>query len=275
MAEMYEQGNLRTCDGLALFFCRNIPNRPRGIVVLLHSVAEHSGRYRDVAAALKEAGYGVYRFDCRGHGRSDGARGDVQAFLDYVGDADLMVEHARRNFPGLPVFLVGHSMGGFVAVAYAALHPGKLNGEITAGAAVRMPPALGFLNGGTNGRERGDERFSLLMEEVERYAWRDDALMLDSVTVRLAGNVWLYGVDWFSGKVREVDTPLFILHGEEDGFIPPACSRWLYDSVSSLDKSMRVYPGRGHVLLKKRDEVLEDIIDWLDDRTAPPRKAAI
>lgn len=276
MAELYEQGNIRTGDGLDLFFCRNIPNRPRGIVVFLHSVAEHSGRYREVAAGLKEAGYGVYRFDCRGHGRSDGARGDVQGFLDYVCDADLVVERARAHFPGLPVFLAGHSMGALVAVAYAVLHPGKLRGEITAGAAVRLPPALGFLNGGTNRRERGDERFSMVMpywKAGEDGSWQDDGLMLDSVTVRLAGNVWLYGADWFRARAGEVETPLFILHGEEDSFVPPEYSRWLYDSVGSKDRTLRLYPRRGHRLLNERDDVLQDVIGWLDRRTAPVARA--
>ena len=278
MAELYEQGNIRTGDGLELFFCRNIPHRPRGIVVLLHSAAEHSGRYREVAAGLKEAGYAVYRFDCRGHGRSDGPRGDLQAFQDYVCDADLVVEHARAQFPGLPVFLAGHSMGALVAVAYAAQHPGKLCGEVTAGAAVRLPPALSFLDGGTNRRERGDERFSMMMpywKAGEADSWQDDSLMLDSVTVRLAGNVWLYGADWFRERAKDVEAPLFILHGEEDSFVPPEQSQWLYDSVASKDRTLRVYPRRGHILLKERDDVLQDVIGWLDGHTASPGHTAL
>ncbi len=268
MAEMFEQGTIRTGDGLNLFFTRDIPHRPRGIAVLLHALAEHSGRLDAAAHALKEAGYGVYRFDCRGHGRSDGPRGDVQNFHDYVQDAALVLEHARRAFPYTPLFLIGQGMGGLVAASYAAEHPEALAGEVTLGAAVRLFPALGFLTEEVphKHRERGDERFSLMLPQWRERGedpWSADRLMLDSVTVRLAGNVWLYGADWFEPRVKDVVTPLFILHGEDDELVPIESSRWFYEAVSSPDRSLRTYPHRSD-LLNGQGEALGDIIAWLD-----------
>jgi alpha-beta hydrolase superfamily lysophospholipase len=123
MAEIFECSTLRTSDGLNLFLRRDIPRRPRGIAVILHSLGEHSGRYEAAAEKLKNGGYAVYRVDFRGHGRSDGPRGDVQDFRDYLIDIDTVVRYARKVFPALPLFLIGHSMGGLVAAAYAAEHP--------------------------------------------------------------------------------------------------------------------------------------------------------
>ncbi|MBR3880527.1 MAG: lysophospholipase [Mailhella sp.] len=270
MAEIYEQGTIRTNDGLNIFFRRDIPRHPKGIVVLLHTLAEHSGRYDHAAAELNSAGYGVYRFDCRGHGRSDGPRGDVRDFFDYIFDTDMIVEHAHNACPGLPVFLLGHSMGGFVAAAYAAEHPEKIAGEIITGAAIRMVPALSFLLSETSSRhrERGDERFSLVApcwKENDEGSWNDDRYVLDSVTVRLAGNVWLSGADWFQPRMKDVVTPLLILHGEDDWFVPPEASRWFYERVSSPDRLLHIYPKRGHFLLDADTEVLSDITAWLDE----------
>lgn len=268
MAEMFEQGTIRTGDGLNLFFRRDIPRRPKGIAVLLHALAEHSGRLEAMTRALNGAGYGVYRFDCRGHGRSDGPRGDVQSFHDYVLDAGLVVEHARRAFPDRPLFLIGQGMGGLVAASYAAEHPDFLAGEVTLGAAMRLFPALEFLTEETRQRhrERGDERFSLMLpqwRERGEEPWSADRFMLDSVTVRLAGNVWLYGADWFEPRMKDVVTPLFILHGEDDTLVPPEASRWFYEGVSSPDRSLRTYPHLSE-RLDSGSEALGDIIHWLD-----------
>lgn len=269
MAEIFESGFLRTPDGLNLYLRRDIPHKARGIVVLFHSLGEHSGRYEAVAGKLREAGYGVYRFDFRGHGRSDGPRGDVQNFQDYLNDADAVVEHARKALGPLPLFLIGHSMGGLVAAAYAAEYPDKVAGEVTTGAAMRLMPALDFLKGCSrySHSERGDERFSFVMpywQETGEASWGQDRLVLDSVTVRLAGKVWIQGADWFAPRLKDVTTPVFILHGEEDCLVPPESSRWFYEGVSSQDRSLHIYPKRGHVLLDGDAEVLGDITSWLD-----------
>lgn len=275
MAEICEQGVLHTRDGLNLFFRRDIPRRPKGIAVLLHALAEHSGRLEALTRSLNASGYGVYRFDCRGHGRSDGPRGDVHSFHDYVLDAEMVVEHARRTFPGKPLFLIGQGLGGLVAASYAAEHPGVLSGEITVGAPMRLFPALSFLNASEQlrHRERGDERFSLMLplwQEQEPDSWSTDSLLLDSVTVRLAGNVWLYGADWFESQMKNVVTPLFILHGEDDALVPAETSRWFYEGISSPDRALRTYPHLSD-LLDERSESLRDIVAWLDAHSTEPR----
>ena len=269
MAEIFATGLLRTEDGLNLYLRRDIPRKARAIVLLLHSLGEHSGRYDIMTARLNKAGYGVFRFDFRGHGRSDGPRGDVQDFRDYLRDVDTVVEYAHKSFPELPLFLLGHSMGALVGAAYAVEYPDKVSGEVTSGAALRMMPALEFLKGGTRYRhkERGDERFSLVMpywQEGDTSAWNEDGNMLDSVTVRLAGNVWIQGADWFAPRMKELNTPLLILHGEQDCLVPPEVSRWFYEGVSSPDRRLRLYPMLGHSLLGEDGEVLDDIVAWLD-----------
>jgi len=267
MADIFEDGFLRTEDGLNLYLRRDIPHRPRALILLLHSLGEHSGLYSSAAARLNKAGYGVYRLDFRGHGRSDGPRGDVQNFEDYLRDTDSAVEYARKAFPGLALILLGHSMGALVAASYAVAFPGKVDGEVSTCGALRMIPALEFLRGCSRHThsERGDERFSLLLpKRQEADSWQDDRQRLDSVTVRLAGKVWIQGADWFAPRMKELTTPLLILHGEDDSLVPPEISRWFYEGVSSQDRRLLLYPAQGHSLLKEDGEALDDIIAWLD-----------
>ena len=267
MADIFEDGFLRTEDGLNLYLRRDIPHRPRALILLLHSLGEHSGLYSAAAARLNKAGYGVYRLDFRGHGRSDGPRGDVQNFEDYLRDTDVAVESARRAFPGLALILLGHSMGALVAASYAVAFPGKVDGEVSTCGALRMIPALEFLRGCSRHThsERGDERFSLLLPKRQKAdSWQDDRQRLDSVTVRLAGKVWIQGADWFAPRMKELTTPLLILHGEDDSLVPPEISRWFYEGVSSQDRRLLLYPAQGHSLLKEDGEALDDIIAWLD-----------
>ena len=267
MADIFEDDFLRTEDGLNLYLRRDIPHRPRALILLLHSLGEHSGLYSAAAARLNKAGYGVYRLDFRGHGRSDGPRGDVQNFEDYLRDTDTAVEYARRASPGLALILLGHSMGALVAASYAVAFPGKVDGEVSTCGALRMIPALEFLRGCSRHThsERGDERFSLLLpKRQEADSWQDDKQRLDSVTVRLAGKVWIQGADWFAPRMKELTTPLLILHGEDDSLVPPEISRWFYEGVSSQDRRLLLYPAQGHSLLKEDGEALDDIIAWLD-----------
>src|SRR3954452_17559209 len=108
------EGNL--ADG-RLYYQAWSTEHPRADVVLAHGYAEHSGRYAHVAAALNAAGCDVWALDHRGHGRSAGERGNIESWEAVVADLDLLVDLAAAG--GRPVFLVGHSMGGAIAVAYA------------------------------------------------------------------------------------------------------------------------------------------------------------
>ncbi len=94
---------------------------PRLSVVMVHGLGLHCGLYRHVATALAERGVAVTQFDCRGHGRSGGPRGHVDAFADYLTDLHRVVELAQERFPGLRLALIGHSLGGLMVLSHALL----------------------------------------------------------------------------------------------------------------------------------------------------------
>ena len=137
-----EEKTMKAEDGIEIFVTQNFVDRPRLLVVIVHGICEHSGRYAYTASRFNEWGYSVYRFDNRGHGRSGGERGYVESYERFIEDTDLVVQAARQENPGLPVFLLGHSMGGFISVAYGIKYPDRLSGLIHSGAAVIVLPAV-------------------------------------------------------------------------------------------------------------------------------------
>lgn len=90
---------------------------PKAIVLIVHGIAEHSGRYAAVAGQLAEAGFGVVAIDQRGHGQTEGPRGHVERFTEFLDDVEDQLAECRAT--GVPVVLLGHSMGGLIATAYA------------------------------------------------------------------------------------------------------------------------------------------------------------
>lgn len=117
--------------GTVRIFCQSwSPVQARGVVVVVHGFGEHSDRYGHVARRLAADGYATYALDHRGHGRSEGPRAVIDRLADAVSDIDRLVVLAGDAHPGLPVFMLGHSMGGLLAVQYALTHQDRLTGGL-------------------------------------------------------------------------------------------------------------------------------------------------
>jgi acylglycerol lipase len=116
--------------------------RPRAQVVISHGFAEHSGRYAHVAAALNDAHLAVWAPDHRGHGRSEGVRADIESVWAAVEDLGEFMDLVRSHAPEGPLFLVGHSMGGFIAAAFAERHQELLAGLALSGPLLHVAPEV-------------------------------------------------------------------------------------------------------------------------------------
>ena len=133
-------------DGLQIFWRCWFPKdgKPKGIVVLCHGLAEHSGRYEAFAASLTECGFGVYALDHQGHGASEGDRSHVKKFDDFTQDVLQFTNIAKKRHPQLAhkFFLIGHSMGGLIAVHTALANARQWAGVVLSGAALLPDPKL-------------------------------------------------------------------------------------------------------------------------------------
>jgi lysophospholipase len=245
----------------------------RAVVVIAHGAGEHSGRYQHVAERLVAEGYAVHALDHRGHGRSGGSRALVDRMENVVEDLDRLVVLAAEEQRGLPVFLLGHSMGGAVALRYAIAHQDRLTGLLLSGplAALDAAPAP----------------VRLIARALSAVAPRAPAVAVDSGLVsRDPAVVAAYdadplvhhgklpvrtvaelaaAVDSFPDGVRSITIPTLILYGSADALCPPRGAVMVSERIGSHDLSVKSYEGLYHEILNEpeRDQVLDDIVGWL------------
>src|SRR5689334_6487643 len=126
---MIETGNFRSVDLTQLFYrAPLVTGKKKPPVVVVHGFAEHSGRYTDILTELEAKGFSPLSFDFRGHGHSEGKRGYINRFQDYVDDLGAAVALARSRGSDEPVILLAHSMGALVAIHYAISKPEEVCG---------------------------------------------------------------------------------------------------------------------------------------------------
>jgi alpha-beta hydrolase superfamily lysophospholipase len=120
----------QSADGTRILRRALAPEAPRGAVVLLHGLGEHSGRYQHVLEYLNASGYAAHTFDLRGHGGSEGKRGHIASYEVAMEDIQAQLDEVRQRYPDLPVFLYGHSFGGNLALTFAITRSPPLDGLI-------------------------------------------------------------------------------------------------------------------------------------------------
>lgn len=259
----------------ARLYCRRSRPRgePRAVVVSLHGLGDHSGLYPMIAEAFVPRGIAVYAPDLRGNGRSPGSRGHIDAWGDLREDLRCLVRLVRTEAPGVPLFLLGNSLGGLVVLDYASHHPGEVRGVVA------LAPPLGALGVPAPllalGRvlSRVWPRFSLetgmdlgglsrdpaAVEEV-----LTDPLFHRRGTARLSTEV--------TGTIARVQegapdfpVPLLVVHGDADRMVPPDGSRRFVARAGQRDKRLLEIPGAYHALLADldRERVLVSIGDWI------------
>ncbi|QEY35156.1 lysophospholipase [Caproiciproducens galactitolivorans] len=257
-------------DGTKLFFRKDVPESPKAIVVVVHGLCEHLGRYNYVTEKLNRSGFGVYRFDHRGHGKSEGRRVFFHDYNEMVDDVNHFVEMAKMENKGLPVFLLGHSMGGCAVTLFGTKYPGKVQGIVTSGALTRMnaaapgslpipqPADAYFPN------ELGD---GVCSDPAVVKAYEDDPLVEKQISVGLF-NALYYGVEWMKKNAKKFTDPVLLLHGCCDGLVSEKDSREFFGDIASSDKTLKIYAHLYHEILNEpcRDEIIAEIVDWLNKR---------
>ncbi|HMK66063.1 MAG TPA: lysophospholipase [Thermodesulfobacteriota bacterium] len=270
-----ETRTMETTDGLEIFAVQDGVDNPRGVMVIVHGLAEHSGRYDHVSRKLNENKFSVYRFDLRGHGRSGGPRGDNDDFENFIRDTDLIVRWAVQENPGKPVFMLGHSMGGLIAAIYGEIHGERLKGQIFSGAALDFLPAFAELEK-TYTDDLADVMFpNALTDAVCRdpevvKAYEEDPLVLKEFTLKLLYTTFIQGIDRLHQNVQNYRLPCLILHGGDDMLVAAMASQWFLDNISSKDKSMKIYSECYHEILNEKvekDQVMADIVEWIKSRS--------
>jgi len=257
-------------DQTKLYAKKDIPDNPKAIVLIVHGLCEHQGRYDYITGNLVESNYAVYRFDLRGHGRSEGKKVFFNDFNELIDDVYAMAEFAKKEYPALKLFLLGHSMGGFAVTNFGIKYPGKVDGIIASGALTR-----------NNGGLASDLPMNLPVDTyfpnelgsgvcsdpkvVEAYA--NDPLVEKQISAGLFYEI-AKGVQWNVENSSKFVDPVFMMHGCNDGIVSEKDSRDFFGDISSTDKSLKIFAHLFHEIFNEpvKDEVIAETISWLDKR---------
>jgi alpha-beta hydrolase superfamily lysophospholipase len=279
----HHQGRVKTTDQLDLVWQSWTPESPRGVIVIIHGLAEHSGRYQETAKFLSENGWAVYACDLRAHGLSpDPPKADrvhVNRFEDYFRDVDALTGLARERHPELPIYLLGHSMGGLISIRYSLEKPAGLAGVIISS------PALG-----THPEFKPPFLLKLMVSILSRLAPRllvasdldtqaisrdpavvkayiDDPLVSQKVSTR-----WYNEIMKSMRKAHEgaasLRIPMLLMQSGADRLVDPAApGRWAKAAPDGL-VDLVVWDGLYHEMLNEpeKDKVRARLLEWLDAR---------
>jgi alpha-beta hydrolase superfamily lysophospholipase len=275
----YSQETITSKSGLKLFLQRWLPSgEVRAAVALVHGVNEHSGRYARLADELNAHGIAVHAIDLRGFGRSDGERGLVLKFDDFLDDVEHLLAWTAQEHPGKPLFLLGHSMGGEVATWFVIARQPKIDGLILSAPALlvggKVFPILRhlarFFSGifPRLGIRRMGARFMSRDPQVVADFKNDPLVFHGKFAIRTGAEI-LRVIRAIRRRMEEIRLPLLIMHGTHDIVTDPTGSRELYARASSTDKTLHLYPGLYHEIFNEpeRAQVIGDLITWIEKRS--------
>jgi len=251
--------------------------RPRAAIVICHGVNSHGGQYLWPGAQFSAVGLAAYALDLRGRGKSQGARFYVDDVTQYVADVMAVIHLAKSRFPGLPVFLLGHSAGGVVSCTYALDHQAEIAGLICESFAFKVPApdaALAVIKGLSRIAPRlpvlklRNEDFS--RDPIAVRILNSDPLTLNEVQPAKTVAALVRANERLRREFPRITLPLLILHGTADKATMPYGSQLFFDTAGSKDKTLKLYDGHFHDLLNDvgKDGVLADMRTWIEARIA-------
>jgi alpha-beta hydrolase superfamily lysophospholipase len=272
----YKEAYWKPSPNAARFFRRWQPEKKeQSIVVILHGYGEHGGRYGELASRLTADGSTVYAPDLPGHGRSDGTPAYIPRIESFAEEIGHFIREVVGPPEGTPLFLMGHSMGGGLALLFAIEYQQLFHGLILSGAAVRTgggssaavkliarivaaaAPRLPLVPFASEGISRS--------EDVVRSYKKDPLVYTGRMRARTGTEILRLESLFPPERLAELKLPVLIYHGGADPIMPPASSEYLYRHVGSGDKLHKVFPSAYHEVHHEpeREELFELLRSWI------------
>jgi alpha-beta hydrolase superfamily lysophospholipase len=263
-------------DGIKLSIQTWTIKEPIAELILIHGATEYTGRYNWVAKIFNENKINVHSFDLRGHGNSGGERFYINTFDEYIDDVHLFIENLKLSND--KIFILGHSLGGLITMTYLTKYPDTIcRGVILSSAGLKVgddiPPLLIKIS----------SVLSTLFPKLKitklnvQHLSRDPKVVEDYINDPLIYHEGIkarYGGESIKAiiKLREhypsFNFPALILYGSADKLADPQGSQWMYDEISSDDKTLEILKGLYHEILHEpeKNEVIRKIIEWIKKR---------
>jgi alpha-beta hydrolase superfamily lysophospholipase len=274
----HQDGYFKNQENLSIYIQNWLPENPaKAVLLIVHGLNEHSGRYDYFSNFFVNEGFAVYSMDLVGHGKSDGTRAFVKDFVNYIDDINLYLDKIKQLQPGSPIFLIGHSMGGLIGALLLIDYPDQFAGAVLSGSIVQVPddvsplfislgkfvslvlPKLGLLKIDLSGLSRNPDVVQ---------AYKDDPLVNSGkFTARVSAEM-NKSFDRVAVEGSRIKSPVLILHGGSDRIVNPACSHFLYALVSSDIKKLIIYDSFYHEIYNDpgHEQVFEDVSSWINNQ---------
>ena len=264
--------------GLEIFY-RKLPAENEKIrLVIAHGLGEHSGRYNHLMSRLVPEGISIWALDFCGHGQSEGKRGHVHSFRQYLSDLDKFVDIASKDTPpSSEIFLLGHSLGGLIAIHYALEFADKLHGLVVSSPVLAFKvkvPAFKLLMGNvmsavwpglSMANELDPTKISHDQSIVEAYI--QDPLVHNRVTARWFTE-FVSAMERSSRSASKLNVPILMQIAGNDCLVDAEASQTFFNYLSLKDKTIHVYNDLYHEVYnepeKDRVKVLDDLVEWIE-----------
>jgi len=265
--------------GLNLYYQKWMPENPKAILIFVHGLSEHVGRYNTFTNYFTVRNYGVCMYDMRGHGKSTGRRTHVNRFYDYLYDLSQFIEFIKKESPNAPIFLVGHSLGGQIVLNFIVKFSKGVRGVVVLSPNIehKLDLPKWKIRLGTLGakwfpiiRVGNDIDPSCLTHDqkiVDSYA-NDDSIPKD-LTLRCGYEI-MKNSELVMALAARVHLPILLMHGGQDKLCDAEATKKFYMRVPVYSKRLKIYPNLYHELLNEREkgQILHDIDVWLEEQLA-------
>jgi len=269
------EGNFKSVRNTNIYYQAWLPaGDVKAVLLVVHGLGEHSGRYMNVVNHFVPLGYAVYGLDQIGHGRSDGAREIIESFEDFTDTLTIYLKMVKDWQKDKPVFLLGHSLGGAIVSYYLLDHQADFKGAVISAPTVKVGDSISAL---TITMSKVLSKIAPKMgvlaldattiskdsEVVQAYV--NDPLVFHGKTPARMGAEMLSAMQRISTEAGKITLPFIVIQGGEDKLVDPAGAQMLYDMASSTDKTIKIYPGLYHEVFNEpeRDIVFKDVETWL------------
>jgi alpha-beta hydrolase superfamily lysophospholipase len=267
--------NIRLCDGRILNgVIRSPGERIRGVIILVHGLGEHIRRYDQWGGYFVDAGFAFTGMDLPGHGYSDGRRGHFR-FSDLHEMITVLISECKKTFPGIPVIVYGHSLGGLIVLDYILRKKPAVKGAIVTSPLLK----LAF----------EPDKFRLLLAKIVKYIlpgliqptsliadhlshdpsvveqYKNDALVHDKVSIGAFSDM-MNSAAFSLSHSGDLKLPVVLLHGSDDLICSPEGSREFASGTSFCD--LKIWDSGHHELHNEpfRKDVFKYIMDWMNKR---------
>lgn len=273
----HREGTLKGLYGKKIYHQAWVPEgTPRAVLLLVHGLKEHSGRYGNLVDHFTPLGYAIYGYDQPGHGRSGGTRTYIDEFREFTETLNTYTQLVKERQPGIPIFLYGHSLGTLISLAHLPDHQRDYQGAIFSGTLFSIPQGtspitimMGKVFSSILPKMRilpvDEEGLSRDPQVVDDY--RQDPLVFGGKTTARLGVEMLNTLQVVQDLAREIRLPTLILQGSADRLVDPGGAQNLYKVINSPDKTLHMYEGYYHELhnepADERRRVFQDIETWL------------